>query len=121
MVLAVKIARLKLPQHFDGLAAVARHGGGTSGSKERIYDFYMQNSGLKERISFVKKECQNYGYGSPTKKPCYLRGVDFFGSKITYEYFDEIGRLRQCEATWKQLAQKIGELIQSNTYMTGGR
>lgn len=120
MVIKGKFVKLKLPTPCDGLALVALHGTGTQGGKQRIVKFFAEEHTAAERTNFVKSECMNYGFGSPTRKPNYLFSVDFFRG-VNYSYCDEFGReYKGCTATWKQLANKIQELIDKGTYINGG-
>lgn len=118
MIVNGKVVHLK---PCDGLRLVALHGTGTSGGKERIASFFINTGKISERAEFVKKECMNYGFGSPIKRPCYLDGVDFFRC-IKYSYYDGLGvHHEDCTSTWRELAEKIAELIEQGTYLTTGR
>lgn len=101
----------------DGLRLVALHGTGTQGGKGRIYNYFKANTNKAERAGFVKSECMNYGFGSPIARPCYLCDVDFFRG-IKYSYYDELGRPhKDMTATWRELADKIAELIEQGVYL----
>ena len=105
----------------DGLRLLALHGSGTVGGKERIARFFETHTNIKERAGFVKDECMNYGFGSPTVRPCYLDSGDFFRG-VKYPYYDEFGVHHEKTATWKELAEKIAELLEQGEYLpvTGG-
>ena len=107
-----------LLKETNGLTLVALHGTGTQGGKSRIINAFQTGLSLKEKADFVKNECMNYGFGSPTRKPGYLYRVNFFRG-IHYAYCDIAGvEHDDCTATWKELALEIERLIKLNKYMS---
>lgn len=101
----------------DGLSLVAKHGTGVQGGKIRIYNatFSLTKS---ELVKFVKSECSNYGFGGHCDKRSYLTSVDFFGKNVKYSYNDEKGvPYEDCTATYKELTEKILELIEKEKYL----
>lgn len=116
MIIKGKFVKLKLPTPCDGLALVAFHGTGTQGGKQRIVNYFAEEHTAAEKATFVKNECMNYGFGSPTRKANYLFNLDFFRG-VKYSYCDELGKEHiDCSATWKQLSSKIQELIDKGVY-----
>ena len=101
-----------------GLTLVALHGTGTHGGKSRIVNAFQAGLSMKEKADFVKKNCENYGFGSPIRKRGYLHHVSFFKG-IKYSYCDLSGVSHvDCTSTWKELAVEIERLIRVGRYMS---
>lgn len=107
----------------DGLRLVALRGSGFRKGKDRIVDFFKENSKKSERVAFVKKEYGIGGFGSPDRKANYVHLFNTYGNKkgIVYSYCDELGNSHDyCEATWGELVDKIAELIEKGEYIKRG-
>lgn len=104
----------------DGLALVALHGTGTQGGKARIYSYFVHDSPSKsEKVNFVKEQCGYYGMGGkpPADARYYLHHLEYNSYGVKYSYCDEKGVNHDCTATWKELTDKIDELIIKGTYL----
>ena len=97
----------------DEIGDALPHGGGTAGSKWRIFKYFTEEHSLSEKAA-VLKDLYGIGGHSPALS----------GASGSHEWHDSKGiRLerRGCEdvnLTWSAVARRIDELIASDRYMT---
>ena len=97
----------------DEIGDALPHGGGTAGSKWRIFKYFTEEHSLSEKAAVLK---DLYGIGG--------RSHALSGASGSNESYDAKGiRLekRGCEdvnLTWSAVARRIDELIASDRYMT---
>ncbi|MFR5783331.1 MAG: hypothetical protein ACLUEK_16685, partial [Oscillospiraceae bacterium] len=97
----------------DEIGDSLSHGGGTAGSKWRIFKYFTEEHSLSEKAA-VLKDLYGIGGHSPARS----------GASGSHEWHDSKGiRLekRGCEdvnLTWSAVARRIDELIASERYMT---
>ena len=97
----------------DEIGDSLSHGGGTAGSKWRIFKYFTEEHSLSEKAA-VLKDLYGIGGHSPALS----------GASGSHEWHDSKGiRLekRGCEdvnLTWSAVARRIDELIASDRYMT---
>lgn len=106
---------------YDYVKAVALHGSGTSGGKERIQYFFNRNTDEKDRINFVAHEYGSgmYGFGSPRRHALFLKGMTCTVKNIEVEYCDGSREVMEKVLTYKELVRKIAELIDTGEYLEG--
>ena len=106
---------------FNPLEALALCGTGFVNGMDRVYKFFTQDKHtLQEKAQFLKKEYGLGGFGSPTKKPCYIHDMDTFGNNkhdIQFKYYDEDMNNIQAYCSWNELAKVITEMISKGKYI----
>lgn len=103
------------PQHFiteDEIDRLFIRGTGTESGKIRVYLYFQENSGLKERIKFLKNEYGSGGYGGGI----FNEWHDAKG--ITFSRDDIFSPSAKINISWTNAAKRIDSLIKSNRYMT---
>ena len=93
--------------------AIASHGSGFSGGRNRIYDYFQTHAVRADRAAFLKQE---YGIGghAPALSGALNSSEDHSAKGIS---FKKAG----CESilfSWPNLAKRIGKLIQDRQYLT---
>ena len=106
-------------KEFNPLKALALCGTGISGGMKRIKDYFLENHNLREKVAFLKNEYGTGGFGSPTKKPCYIHDMCTATSQklIEYEYYDEDMQDIKKYCSWVDLANVITEMVEHNEYI----
>ena len=97
----------------DELDDALSRGGGFSGSKGRIYDYFHESHTPKEWAEFLKNE---YGIGGHTHALSRATGSheDHDGKGIRYNKRD----CPDVKLNWNQVAKRIDELIRKGRYFT---
>ena len=91
------------------------HGSGFQDGKKRIYEFYQNIPGAKERAGRIKKEYGQGGAGWPLEGYG-LHGYDTFQSKgIRMQWRDEEGE-KEGYLGWNAVEKEIGALILTGQY-----
>ena len=91
------------------------HGSGFQDGKKRIYEFYQNIPGAKERAGRIKKEYGQGGAGWPIEGYG-LHGYDTFQSKgIRMQWRDEEGE-KEGYLGWNAVEKEIGALILTGQY-----
>lgn len=101
---------------FDPIVAYAKWGSGTQGWNERIKKFFEKNKDKKGKVNFLKDEYGIGGFGSPTKKPCYIHSIDHDAKGNKIRYYDENMNDVELNISYSELAEQIDKLIAKNEY-----
>lgn len=104
---------------FNPLEALALRGTGFVNGMKRVKDYFEENHTMQEKSNFLKKEYGIGGFGSPTKKPCYIHSFDTFGhtkKDISFSYYDQDLNDIESGCTWMQLAEVIMSMISRGIY-----
>ena len=106
-------------EEFNPLKAIALCGTGFRGGMKRVNDYFLENHNLSEKVAFLKNEYGTGGFGSPTKKPCYIHDMCTATSQklIEYEYYDEDMQDIKKYCSWVDLANVITEMVEHNEYI----
>ena len=106
-------------EEFNSLKALALCGTRVRGGMKRIKDYFLENHNLREKVAFLKNEYGTGGFGSPTKKPCYIHDMCTATSQklIEYEYYDEDMQDIKKYCSWVDLANVITEMVEHNEYI----
>ena len=102
---------------FNPIEDYAKHGSGFSGGKQRIVNFFNANQSLSERAEFLKKEYGIGSFGMPCKKPFVVHGGNSDNKGNTIEYYNENMENVTVFATWNELANTIGKMIEKQEYL----
>ena len=94
----------------------AKKGSLVQGGKKRIKEFFLNNSQLKERVTFLKKEYGYAGFHSCLREPYKLVGADSSPNQCTIYYYND--ELQECKINinYNKLANVIWRLILSDNY-----
>lgn len=101
---------------YNPIEDYARRGSGFRGGKERIRNFFSQNSNLQDRISFLKKEYGVGGFGSPGKKPFYIHSGDYNAKGHIIQYYNENLENIEMRISYSELAKVIQTMIEEDRY-----
>lgn len=104
---------------FNPLEQLALHGTGFVDGMKRVTEYFSENHTISKKAKFLKKEYGLGGFGSPTKKPCYIHSMDTFGNgnkDVRFYYYDENMTDIETSCTWEQLAKTITDMISNGTY-----
>lgn len=104
-------------EKFNPIAAYALKGSGFSHGKERIREFFVQNSKKSERIAFLKKEYGVGGFGFATNEPCVVHRGDSNAKGHQIEYNDESDNSFIMKISYAELENEISRLIQCGKYV----
>ena len=106
-------------KEFNPLKALALCGTGFRDGMKRVNDYFLENHNLREKVAFLKNEYGTGGFGSPTKKPCYIHDMCTATSQkvIEYEYYDEDMQDIKKYCSWVDLANVITEMVEHNEYI----
>lgn len=101
---------------FNPIEEYAKHGSGFQNGKQRIREFFKNNSAISDRADFLKKEYGIGGFGIPCDKPLFVHSGSSNGKGSEIEYFDENMNNVKIFATYKQLAETIDDMIVRGNY-----
>ena len=104
---------------FNPLEALALRGTGFCNGMKRVKEYFSGNHTISEKAKFLKKEYGIGGFGSPTKKPCYIHSMDTFSNSkhdVVFEYYDEDMNDISSGCSWEELAKTITSMISKGTY-----
>lgn len=104
---------------FNPLEALALHGTGFVDGMKRVKAYFSENHTISEKAKFLKKEYGIGGFGSPTKKPCYIHSMGTFGNTkkdVVFAYYDENLNDIESGCSWEELAKTITEMIAKGKY-----
>lgn len=107
-------------QQFNPLEALALTGTGFSNGMKRVYNYFSEDHTLEEKAQFLKKEYGAGGFGTPTKKPCYVHSMNTYGNThngIEFEYYDEAMNNMSASVTWTEFAKVITSMINNESYI----
>ena len=97
----------------DEINADLARGSGISGGKERIYDYFTESHDTKSKADFLKNEFGTGGHSHALSGATHS-GQDHSAKGIIY-------KKEGCETVnlnWTQVANRIGELIRKDRYLT---
>ena len=60
-------------QSFNPLEALALCGTGFEKGMERVRSYFERQHSFAEKVKYLKSEYGTGGFGSPVKKPCYIK------------------------------------------------
>lgn len=106
-------------EEFNPLEELALHGTGFVDGIKRVTEYFSENHTISEKAKFLKKEYGLGGFGSPTKKPCYIHSMDTFGNSkkdVVFSYYDENMNDISSDCSWIELAKTITDMILKGTY-----
>lgn len=104
---------------FNPLEALALRGTGFVDGMKRVKAYFSENHTISGKAKFLKKECGIGGFGSPTKKPCYIHSMDTFSNTkkdVVFAYYDENLNDIESGCSWEELAKTITSMISKGTY-----
>ena len=88
-------------------------GGNVEHSKFRIYSYFLQNHGQKERVDFLKNEYGIGGHGRMGFDENHdSKGISYAREDNLFQPYDKI------LLPWTKVEKQISELIRANRYMT---
>lgn len=91
------------------------HGSGFESGKERIFQFFSTVKNSKEREAFLKKEYGVGGFGNTGLSEFHDgKGISIRLGKYNRE---TATYLTEKNYSWKEIAQRIGELVDAGVYM----
>lgn len=95
---------------YDEIMADLSTGSNFENSKQRIYDFFIENSNIQERANFLSKEYGIGGHSLNTNTHRYQnhnsKGIDFTKEDC-----------QQVQLSWSEVAKGIAYLIEHNAYL----
>ena len=101
---------------WNPIEAYAHRGSGFSGGKERIKEYFSENSNINDRAVFLKKEYGTGGFGFASNERCTVHHGDSSASGIKIAYNDEAGNRMEKEVTYVELAEVISYMIEQGKY-----
>lgn len=104
---------------FNPLEALALHGTGFVDGMKRVKAYFSENHTISEKAKFLKKEYGIGGFGSPTKKSCYIHSFDTFSNTkkdVVFAYYDENLNDIESDCSWEELAKTITIMISKGIY-----
>lgn len=103
---------------FNPLEALALRGTGFVDGMSRVHKYFSENHSMQDKAKFLKDEYGCGGFGSPTKKPCYIHSADTIDSSgIDFEYYDEDMNDISANVSWLELAKTITKMVSDGTYI----
>ena len=103
-------------KEFNPLEELALRGTGFENGIKRVKDYFLNNHSLKDKSRFLKDEYGLGGFGSPTKKPCYIFEADTFRGFVRYKYYDKNMEIHDKTVTFEQMAKVIQDMIENGKY-----
>ena len=102
---------------WDSIEAYAKIGTGFVLGKERVENFFIDNSNFRDRVEFLKKEYGIGGFsGFPERKNTVVSGNSSAkGHEI--EYVDDSMERKTMFVTYEALVKVIDKLIKRNDYV----
>ena len=106
-----------MSRKWDPIEAYAKMGSGFVHGKERINDFFIENSNLKDRVAFLKKEYGIGGFsGFMKKEESVISGMsNANGHEI--EYVDSSKEVKKLSVSYETLVKVVDRLIRRNDYL----
>ena len=102
---------------WDPIEAYAKMGSGFVNGKERIINYFEENSDLRDRVAFLRKEYSIGGFsGFPERENTVVSGQsNAKGHEI--EYVDDSMERKTMFVTYEALVKIIDKLIKRNDYI----
>ena len=101
---------------FDVIKTFATKGSFFQNGKQRIRDFFLANVDTAKRITFLKKEYGQGGFGSGIRNPYTIHSADYGPKGCIVWWVNGRGDNIETIIPWKSMEKKISELISEGNY-----
>ena len=102
--------------NFDVVKAFAAKGSFFQNGKQRIRDFFLANIDPAKRITFLKKEYGQGGFGPGVRPPYTIHSADYSPKGCIVWWVNGRGDNIETIIPWKSMEKKISELISEGNY-----